>query len=116
MTTEYETTFQGLPADPQKRKTIKEYLNEAIKHKKAQDAAKLLEAEVYDAIKEGEDHLEITPKYFKQLVAFAYDEEKKEKALGELEAAKEGLELLGIIEVADDSEFDGVNYSSEFDA
>ncbi len=95
--TDYENTFQGLPADIKKRATILAYLKEALQHKEAQDLAKTKENEVYAAIKEGENNLEITEKYFKKLVAFAYDEEKKMKALKELEEAKEGLELLGLV-------------------
>jgi nucleosome binding factor SPN SPT16 subunit len=95
--TDYETTFQGLPSDPKKRATILAYLKEALQHKEAQDLAKTKEDEVYAAIKNSEDNLEITQKYFKDLVAFVYEKEKKMKVLKKLEAAKEGSELLGLV-------------------
>jgi hypothetical protein len=95
--TDYENTFQGLPADIKKRATVLAYLKEALQHKEAQDLAKTKENEVYAAIKDSEDSLEVTQKYFKKLVAFAYDPDNKTQALKELEEAKEGLELLGLV-------------------
>ena len=105
MTSEFEYDLEipgiisGLPADPKKRETIKEYIKEAVEHKKAKDDAAVLEKDVYDSVKDSEDTLQISLKYFKQLVAYAYDTEKKQQVLNELEAAKEGCEILGVIEV-----------------
>lgn len=93
---EYEDTFQGLPNDPKKRELIKGYIKEALEHKSAKALAALKEKEVYDAIDEAEN-LEIELDYFKSIVAFTYERNKKEKALSKLEAAKEGAELLGLI-------------------
>lgn len=87
----------SLPADPKKRETITEYIKEAVEHKKAKDDAAELEKDVYDSVKDSEANLEISLKYFKQLVAYAYDTEKKQQVLNELEAAKEGCEILGVI-------------------
>lgn len=103
MTSEFEYDLEipgiisGLPADPKKRETIKEYIKEAVEHKKAKDDAAVLEKDVYDSVKDSEDTLQISLKYFKQLVAYAYDTEKKQQVLNELEAAKEGCEILGVI-------------------
>lgn len=94
---EYEDTFHGLPNDPKKRELIKKYVTEAVEHKKAKDKATLLEKDVYDSVKESEEALEISLKYFKAIVAYTYDAEKKAQVLSELEAAKEGAELLGLI-------------------
>jgi len=95
--TDYENTFQGLPADIKKRATILAYLKEALQHKEAKALAKTKEDEVYATIKEGENNLEVTEQYFKDLVAFVYEKEKKMKVLKKLEAAKEGSELLGLV-------------------
>lgn len=99
MTSEFyeDGQFEGLPADPKKRETITEYIKEAVEHKKAKDDSAELEKDVYDSVKDSEANLEISLKYFKQLVAYAYDTEKKQQVLNELEAAKEGCEILGVI-------------------
>ena len=109
MTTEYETTFQGLPADPVKRATIKDYAKEALQHKQDKELAKTREDKVYGTIKDCSDNLEITLDTFKSIVNHAYEEAKKNKTLNKLTVGKEGAEILGLVE---SDEFD---YSSEFD-
>ena len=103
MTSEFEYDLEipgiisGLPADPKKRELIKGYVTEALQYRQEKELADKREKDVYDSVKDSEDTLQISLKYFKQLVAYAYDTEKKQQVLNELEAAKEGCEILGVI-------------------
>ena len=93
---EYEASFDGLPADPKKRELIKGYVTESLQYRQEKELADKREKDVYASVKESADYLEITPAYFKSIVDFKHDPEKKREIRDKVNAAEEGTQLLGL--------------------
>lgn len=102
MTSEFEYDFElpcqigSLPADPKKRELIKGYVTEALQYRQEKELADKREKDVYASVKESTDYLEITPAYFKTIVDFNHDPEKKREIRDKVNAAEEGTQLLGL--------------------
>lgn len=84
----------AIPADIQKRETIKEYVSEVIREKKAQALSKSREKDTYDAVKESEDNLGITLAEFKEIVNAAYEYEKQQAKLDKIQSGLDAVEVL----------------------
>lgn len=79
-----------------KRQTISSYIKEAVAAKLRQDAEKVKEKEVYDAIKESEDCLGIELSEFKSAVAALYDSERVSNQIDKLQAGLDIIEELRV--------------------
>lgn len=86
----------SFPNDIQKRDLIKNYLQEALKYGAEIDLAQSRLAEVFDSIKESEEHTEFSLKEFKEAYTAARAYEKTQAVVDKKTAALEVVDLLNL--------------------
>lgn len=85
-----------LPNDQNKRDTIKNYIQEAVKETKDKQLAELRLKNIFESIKESEEALEITLAEFKEGLKAALDYDKVQIEIDKRQSGIDLVDTLGL--------------------